>query len=436
MNDVLIVGAGSAGSVLAERLSSDPACAVTVLEGGPGLDDPGVRALTGDAAVLPIGERSPVVRHYRTQLTEHPARTADLVRGACVGGSGAVNGGYFWRADPVDFGAVPGWSWDEVVGHFDAVEARIRVQRVTEFSTTTAGFATAAGAAGYGSELVRVPLNIAAGRRLGPGVVFLDPVLGRPNLSVQTGTRVTRLRFAGHRATGVEAIGPDGAVTLPADRVVLCAGAIGSAQLLMLSGIGPAGLLRNLDIDVRADLPVGQRCWDHPEWLLPTSWPAAAGRPVLEAVLARDPWEIRPYTTGFGAATTNVGVALMRPRARGRVSLATADPTAPPRIEHRYDTEPDDLAALRRGTELVREMLSGATALGEPVWSTSQHLAGTAPMGTDEHAVVDPRLRVRGVDNLWVADGSVLPAPLGRGPHATIAMLGHRAAEFLAPRST
>jgi choline dehydrogenase-like flavoprotein len=123
----------------------------------------------------------------------------------------------------------------------------------------------------------------------------------------------------------------------------------------------------------------------------------------------------------------------MQPRARGRISLVSADPAVAPRIEHRYDSEPEDVAALRRGTELVRELASAATYVGLPAWATSQHLCASAPMGVegDPHAVVDPRCRVRGIDNLWVIDGSILPTITSRGPHATIVMLGHRAAEFV-----
>ncbi len=130
--------------------------------------------------------------------------------------------------------------------------------------------------------------------------------------------------------------------------------------------------------------------------------------------------------------TTALGVALMRPRSRGRMALAAADPAVPPRIEHRYDSEPDDVADLRHGCDMVAGMLAGATVLGAPSWSTSQHLCSTAPMGrdTDPHAVTDQYCRVRGVDGLWVIDGSVLPRIPSRGPHATIAMLAHRAADF------
>lgn len=442
-SDVLIVGSGSAGSVLAERLSANPNCRVVVLEAGPGLENPTVQAMTEDGLSLPIGPTSPVIRRWQTRLTDHPPRTAELVRGSCFGGSGAVNGGYFCRALPADFDdvAVPGWSWTEVTEHYRAVEARIDVTRTVEFCTSTAEFIASAREAGYpwlpdlndaaGTGVAAVPLNILDGRRRGPGAVFLEPALGRPNLTVFTGTRVIRVRIHDGRAVGVDAVGPTGPVRLAADRVVLSAGALGSAQLLMLAGIGPADELRAVGIRVVADLPVGQRCWDHPESVMATNRMPATRRPVLEAVLVTGELEIRPYTTGFGGESPKIGVALMRPSAHGRVSLTSADPSVRLRIEHRYDSEPADLAALRSGCELVAEMVSGTVELGSPTWSTSQHLCGTAPMGVGEHAVVDPHCRVIGVSGLWVVDGSVLSRIPGRGPHATIAMIGHRAAEFV-----
>ena len=126
----------------------------------------------------------------------------------------------------------------------------------------------------------------------------------------------------------------------------------------------------------------------------------------------------------------DIGVVLTRPRSRGRLTCVSADPDVAPRIEHRYDSHPGDVADLHSGCALVTDIVRGATILGEPRWSTSQHLCGTAPMGVGDGSVVDPRCRVHGVDGLAVIDGSVLPRIPGRGPHATIAMLAHRAAEF------
>ena len=436
---------------------------MTVIEAGPGIDGHTTR-LTSDGAVLPIGVASPVATHVPATLTEHPYRRVQLVRGAVVGGSGAVNGGYFCRGLPGDFDGwrLPGWSWTDVLEAFRAIETDhdfrgplhgdegpIPVRRTREIVGSTAFFADAAERAGYrwvddlnggavGSGIGRVPLNIADGRRVGPGAAFLGPATARPNLRVLAGVRALRVVIAGGRATGVEVDGE----TLSADRIVLCCGAIGSAHLLMLSGIGDAAMLRAAGVPVVVDLPVGSRSADHPEWVMPTDWANAAGRPVLEVVLDVDgDLEIRPYTGGFVAMTgdgaaghpdwPHIGVALMRPLSRGRVTLASSDPRVAPAIEQRYDSRAEDTAALQRGAALAHDICGGTTTVGEPMWSTSQHLCGTAPMGDDEHAVVGPDCAVRGVDGLWVIDGSVLPVIPSRGPHATIVMIAYRAAEFV-----
>ncbi len=471
---MLIVGAGSAGSVLAERLSADSSCRVTVVEAGPAPSDPSVLTQITDGLRLPIGAASSVVRRYPTTLTDDPERHAQIMRGAVVGGSGAVNGGYFCRGLPSDFDGwgLAGWAWSDVLPHFLAIETDldfggplhgrdgpIQVQRVTEFDGCTATFVDAAERAGYRrvddlngsapdaplpSGVGPVPLNINGGTRVGPGGAFLKPAMDRAGLTVLTDTRATRIRIVDGRAVGAQCVGPDGPVDVTADRIVLSAGAIGSAHLLMLSGVGPQQTLSAAGVPVVADLPVGVATADHPEWVLPVDWTETHGLPPLEAVLTTDDGlEIRPYTAGFGAMVSgrrddpadhpHIGVALMQPRSRGRVRLVSADPDVGPVIEHRYDSEPADVASLRAGAELARE-LAGAHAQSEKTsWSTSQHLCGTARMGREDEttAVVDARCRVRGIDALWVVDGSVLPRITSRGPHATTVMLGHRAAEFV-----
>jgi choline dehydrogenase len=473
-SDVLIVGAGSAGSVLAERVSADPDCRVTVVESGPGPSDPRVLTQITDGLRLPIGTASSVVRRYPTTLTDEPERRAQIMRGAVVGGSGAVNGGYFCRGLPSDFDdwELPGWGWADVLPHFRDIETDqdfdnplhgsdgpILVRRVAEFDGCTAAFVQSTTEAGYEwiSDLNgatpedplppgvgAVPLNINGGTRVGPGGAYLQPAMDRTNLTLLTNTRVGRVRIVNSRAVGVDCVGPDGAVDLTADRIILCAGAIGSAHLLMLSGVGPEPVLRRAGIQVQARLPVGAACVDHPEWVVPVDWSPSHGLPPLEAVLTTaDYLEIRPYTAGFGAMVReprddpadrpHLGVALMRPTSRGRISLASADPETPPIIEHRYDSRPDDVAALREGAELARELAGSTADVGTVSWSTSQHLCGTAPMGADDDpaAVLDAQCRVLGIGGLWVVDGSVLPAITSRGPHATIVMIGHRAAEFI-----
>lgn len=473
-SDVLIVGAGSAGSVLAERLSADPACTVTVVESGPGPSDPLVSSQISDGLRLPIGTASSVVRRYPTTLTVDPLRHAMLMRGEVVGGSGAVNGGYFCRGLPSDFDdwGLPGWTWSDVLPHFRAIETDldfdnavhgsdgpIVIRRVTEFDGCTASFVRAATEAGHpwladlngstaevpvGAGVGAVPLNIHQGTRMGPGGAYLQPALTRRNLTLLTNTRVRGIRIVAGRAVGLECADMRGSVYLEADRIVLSAGAIGSAHLLMLSGVGPSEVLAEAGIPVTANLPVGVVMSDHPEWVLPVNWTETHGLPPLEAVLTTaDGLEIRPYTAGFGAMVSgrrddpgdhpHIGVTLMRPKSRGVVKVASADPDVPPVIEHRYDSEPDDVDRLRAGIALSRDLIGAAAEVGQSSWSTSQHLCGTAPMGADDDdvAVVDARCRVRGIEGLWVVDGSVLPVIPSRGPHATIVMLGHRAAEFI-----
>ncbi len=473
-SDVLIIGAGSAGCVLAGRLSADEQRRVTVVEAGRGSSDPSARAMISDASVLPVGLASPVVHRFESVLTNRPHRLTHVVRGAVVGGSGAVNGGYFCRGLPRDFDGwdLPGWAWADVLHHFRDIETDldfngpahgqdgpIPVQRIREIDSSTVEFINRANDAGYewiadlngatepASELIgvgAVPLNIADGGRVGPGTAFLEPALSRPNLTLVTGTEVWRLKISSGRVIGADAHGPDGAVAFSADRVVLCAGAIETARILMLSGIGDESILREAAIPLTAAAPVGMYCVDHPEWVMPTTWVTSPGRPVLEAVLRmEDDLEIRPYTGGFVAMVgdghggrpdwPHVGVALMQPRSRGRVTVVSADPRVPPHIDHRYDSEPADVATLRRGSELVRALCPMAEPPPEPLWSTSQHLCATAPMGreTDERAVLDPQCRVRGVEGLWVIDGAALPSITSRGPHASIVMLAHRAAEFV-----
>ena len=443
---------------------------MTLVEAGPGPSDPRVHAQISDGSRLPIGTASSVVRRYRTTLTDNPQRTAEIMRGAVVGGSGAVNGGYFCRGLPSDFDGwrVPGWAWADVLPHFLAIEddrdftgplhgadGAMVIRRVREFEEGAKAFVDAARADGHGwiddlngadgglPGVGAVPLNIDGGTRLGPGGAFLARAAGRPNLAVVENTRALGVRISRGRVYGVDCVTPTGHRFLEADRIVLSGGAIGSAHLLLLSGVGPAAGLRELGIAVAADLPVGMRCADHPEWVLPVDWPASPGRPPLEAVLTTtDGLEIRAYTTGFGAMTggpgddpadrPHFGVTLMRPHSRGRVRLASADPDVAPVIEHRYDSEPADVATLEGGAALAHDLAGAEYHAREAFWSTSQHLSGTAPMGADDGtSVLDERCRVRGVEGLWVVDGSIMPAITSRGPHATIIMIGHRAAEFI-----
>ena len=167
-SDVLIVGAGSAGSVLAERLSVDTACTVTVVEAGPGPSDPGVRAMTDNGLQLPVGAASPLVARFETMLTDDPPRGAHIVRGATVGGSGAVNGGYFCRGIPRDFDdwQLPGWTWSGRPAALSGDRDRPGLHRVGSMAT-----AARSGSAGWVKSAVVQQLFLHAAQKAGFAVL-------------------------------------------------------------------------------------------------------------------------------------------------------------------------------------------------------------------------------------------------------------------------
>ncbi|WP_280300056.1 GMC family oxidoreductase N-terminal domain-containing protein [Nocardia neocaledoniensis] len=515
MTSTLVVGAGSAGCVVAARLSADPDHTVLVLEAGPVWASAArIPAPLLDPGHLPVGPESAVVWRY----------PGNLVRGKLIGGSGAINGSYFLRPPAADFTAWSAvaassmWSYEAVLPFFAALEADrdfgtapghgahgpIPVERTAdpapvsrEFAYTCAasGFReiadlngvaasgpggdaesaersedpgrgadrvarAAGGPAGFGAESVlgiargpsspdagqgtgrtdgfgRVPLAVADGRRAGPALTHLYPALARPNLTVTGGTTVTRLLLRGSRVVGVEwSRGRERGTTF-ADRVIVCAGAVESAALLIRSGIGPEPLLRSLGIPVVLPAPVGAWCTDHPEIGVEYSGPEPIGSTVaLEYVLELDDLELRPYTPMFTPGLRRLGVALMTPDTPGRLTLVSADPTVPARIDQGYLRAEHDRARLRAGVRTAAELLRLPLGEIDDAWlrahlGTSQHLSGTCRMGPadDRRAVVDPAGRVHGIDGLTIADLSVLPVPIHRGPQATVLLLAAVIAE-------
>jgi len=453
--DVLIVGAGSAGCVLAARFSADPSRQVTLVEAGAlHVDDWPPELL--DARLIPAAH--PETWQYTSALTTQ--RTGYLHRGRVVGGSGAVNGGYFLRATPAD---IDGWgtmSYAQLLpafirsetdldfdGPLHGRDGPLPVRRRTDLHPLSVAFLDACREAGLPEEPDKnagsppgvgpLPLNIRDGVRVNTALAYLIPVLTRRNLQVRAGTPVVRVLIEGGRATGVQLA--DGAV-LRAERVVLCAGAIASAQLLMLSGVGPAGQLRRLGLPVHADLPVGQGFSDHPDVAVARADGADLGArraPGLEVVLNTATVELRPYTAAFdqlvpgsrARAETYVGVALMQPDSRGELRLRSAEPADAPLIEHHYLTSAPDLDGLAHGVRLAHELLRLTDQPDVPAWvranlGTSQHLVGTCALGP----VVDERFCVLGVQGVQVVDSSVIPVVPSRGPHATVIALAEYAA--------
>jgi choline dehydrogenase-like flavoprotein len=305
-------------------------------------------------------------------------------------------------------------------------------------------------------------------------MAYLLPRRGRPELTVRGGVPVRRVVVEGGRAVGVETA--DGVVR--AGEVVLSAGAVGSPHLLLLSGIGPAGMLRDAGVRVVADLPgVGADYTDHPlvyvgyrparefapgplplHGVLHATAPGSAAEGDLEVL----PW-FAPFSRVMGAPVgepadeLTLGVGLQREESRGRLTLDDADPARVTRLDHRYLSAETDRRRLRDGVRLAAELLRTrslapfvAVRTGPPdsaladdrrldAWirarvTTAVHLAGTARMGPDGDpgAVVDQHLRVRGVSGLRIVDTSVMPVVTSRGTAATAVMIGERAAELMA----
>ncbi|WP_435590471.1 mycofactocin dehydrogenase MftG [Nocardia sp. bgisy118] len=492
MVDTLIVGGGTAGCVLAARLSEAPDHTVRLLEAGTVWSTAAeMPAALRDATRLPIGPEARWLWRYPATLAassdDDRAVEGNLVRGRVIGGSSTVNGSYFVRAPAADFaawsaalGGARDWSFESVLPAYSRLEddrdygdrpghgrgGPIPVRRTTDPTPVSRAFATAARDAGFAEVpdlntlpdlnalpdagpaegVGPVPCNVDGGARVGTASAYLLPALARPNLSVQGGVLVSRIRFHGDRAIGVDYRRGETSGTIRADRIVLCAGAVESAALLLRSGIGPPDELAALGIPVVRPAPVGAGFDDHPEigleYLLDVPTPAAV---PLEYVLTLDDIEIRPYTVPFALDRHRLGVALMRPESAGLLRLRGADPLAAPRIEHRYLAGAADRARLRDAVALAVEVLHripGAypchspPASGHDAWlranlSTSQHLSGTCRMGAAEHAVVDTRCAVHGVSGLSVVDLSVVPVPLSRGPQATTVMLAEHAAGWL-----
>ena len=528
--DYVIVGAGTAGCVLAARLTEDPSVRVALLEAGPWNRHPffHVPALVGAAIA-----RTDTGWGFLT--TPQPAlngRRIPLPRGRVVGGSGSINGMAYFRGQPQDYddwaaAGNPGWSWADVLPYFvrseDNLDHRhspwhgtsgpIRVAHMRRVNPMNADFAAAFAEVGsyppcddftgphpegYGLRQG----TIRDGRRDSTASAFLAPAAHRANLVVLTGGQVVSLLFDGRRASGVRARHDGRDVGLCAEReVLICAGALQSPQLLLLSGIGAPEEIEPHGIAVRHALPgVGRNLHDHPaialllemrdtssyglslrtapravanlaEYLVARSGPLAsnlfestafirsrpdARLPDLQVVFqpARRNRNRFPLPLGHGFAASAVN---LYPHSRGSVRLASADPLAAPLIDPALLQDPRDLAPLLAGFELSRRLFAtrafaryraAEVAPGAHVRSvadviayvranasTVHHPVGTCRMGVDDDAVVDPELRVRGVDGLRVVDASIFPSIVGGNTNAPVVMVAEKAADLLRGRA-
>ena len=526
--DYIIVGAGSAGCVVAARLTEDPSIKVLLLEAG-GRDR---HIFTR----MPMGFLKAMLQPhltwgYKSEPEPHlDNRVLNVPRGRVLGGSSTINGLFYMRGHPLDYDTwrqmgCTGWSYADVLPYFRRMERSshgdteyrggqgpLDVRPIDTRKLLHEPLMASAAAAGYGTSddingavaegFSRGEVNIdRRGRRASSARAYLYPALSRPNLTLVSDALTTRVILENGRAKGIEYV-RDGTVEQAfAEReVVLSGGAYNSPQLLMLSGIGPADGLSQHGIEVALDLPgVGRNLSEHPyaalqfaaakpvtflnelrldravrsvaEWALFGSGPFATQINSCNIVIRTGPELAQPDIqimcnpirmdaalwfpglTKRQAHVFSVGVCLLHPHSRGHLELRSADPNDKPRIFLNMFAERADFETMRRGIRAARqiyqtepqvgltgsELVPGAdvesdAALDAFIRRTAggtQHPVGTCMMGTGPMSVVDPELRVHGIEGLRVIDASIMPTVPGANTNASAIMIGEKGADLL-----
>ncbi|WAH55325.1 choline dehydrogenase [Pseudomonas silvicola] len=526
--DYVIVGAGSAGCVLANRLTEDPSVRVLVLEAG-GADNN--LFIHMPAGVYKIWKDSRFNWNYQSQTETHMAgRSIPVPRGKVLGGSSSINSMVYLRGHPLDYDnwaqryTLPQWDYAHCLPYFKKAERNERgenewhggtgplgVSRGSTANVLYDAFVQAGDQAGVGASedlngyrpegLARYDSTKWNGKRCSTAVAYLHPAMSRPNLTVLTGALAHKVIIENQRAKGIEFVHRGQRVTaLASKEVLLCGGAINSPQLLMLSGIGPAQELAKLGITALADLPgVGANLQDHVDFMMQWSCTqpvtlqhlqnplvkAAVGAQWLltrQGPVASNIWKAGGLVrTDNALASPNIQfhfgpvgidyvgdriklkqgfqihISQLRQESRGRLALVSTDPQTPPHIIFNFLQTENDRKELVEAIKLTRHIVDQpafAPFRGKEVYpgtavatdaqllqfiqgiaETEFHPSCTCRMGNDALAVVNPELKVHGIQALRVVDASVMPDIISANLNATVIMIAEKAADLIKGRT-